>query len=135
MAEEERIRFQSETLPTFTKLGFQPILERLCSVLEKQNLQPIDTLQGRSVRPVSEGVDKPFLKGFFKPFKMEKTEKLSLSSFLIVDKILVAAITAIPLDEYELPMLVLEWSETEKIIIVMVDFIPLVDLVMREGYH
>ena len=65
---------------------------------------------------------------------MEKYEKLTLCSFLIMDKILVAALTAIPLDDYELPMLALEWSETESLMSILVDFIPVVDLVMREGY-
>jgi len=134
VAKEETIHFKSETHPTFTERGFQPILERLCSVLEKQDLQPIDTLQGRSLKPLTDGVDKPFFKGSFIPFKMEKCEKLALGSFLIMDKILVTALTAIPLDDYELPMLALEWSETESLISILVDFIPVVDLVMREGY-
>jgi hypothetical protein len=134
MAKEERIPFKSEDLPSFTERGFQPILERLCGVLEKQDLEPIDTLHGRSVKPVSEGVDRPFLKGFFRPFKMEKVEKLCLCCFLIMDKILVAAVTAIPSDDYELPMLTLEWTESENTIGVLADFKPLADLVMREGY-
>lgn len=134
MDKEEKIRFKSESLPTFTEKGFQPILERLCRVLEKQELQPIDNLQGKSIKPVSEGVETSFLKGVFKAYKLEKCEKISLSSFLIMDKILVVSIIAIPSDDYEFPMLLLEWSETEDIISVMVDFIPLVDSVMREGY-
>ena len=134
MDKEEKIRFKSEYLPTFTEKGFQPILERLCSVLEKQEHPPIDTLQGKSIKPVSEGVETSFLKGVFKAYKLEKCEKISLSSFLIMDKILVVAIIAIPSDDYEFPMLLLEWSETENIISVMVDFIPLVDSVMRKDY-
>jgi len=134
MTQEEKIRFKSKALPTFTERGFQPILERMCSVLEKQNLQPIDTLKGRSVKPLSDGVDKPFFKGSFIPFKMEKCEKLALGSFLIMDKILTAAITAIPLDDYEFPMLALEWSETENTISILTGFIPFVDPIMREGY-
>jgi hypothetical protein len=135
MAQEGKIRFKSEMLPTFTQRGFQPILERLCSVLEKQDLQPMDSLEGKSVKPISEWLETPLLRGFFKPYAMEKCEKLSLSNFLIMDKILVAAITAIPLDGYEFPMMALEWSETENTINVLVDFIPLIDLVMSEGYR
>lgn len=134
MGNGNKIDFKSEKLPTFTEKGFQPILEKYCSRLEKVDLQPIETLQGRSVKPVSEGLDKPFAKGFFKPFKMEKCEKLALCNFLIMDKIMATSVSAIPLDNYELPMLALEWSETENIISVMVDFIPLVDSVMKEGY-
>ena len=135
MAKEEMIRFGSEMLPTFTEKGYQPILERLCSVIKDQDLQPIDLLQGKSIKPVSEGLETSFVKGFFKAYKMEKCEKLSLSSFLLMDRILVVAVTIIPLDDYEIPMLVLEWSETESIISILVDYIPLVDLVMRDGYR
>ena len=135
MAKEEKIRFKSETLPTFAEKGFQPILKRLCRVLEKQELQPIDTLQGKSIKPVSEGVETPLFKGVFRAYKLEKCEKLSLSSFLIMDKILVVAIIAIPSDDYDFPILLLEWSETEDSMELMIDFMPLVDLVMEEGYR
>lgn len=135
MADEEKIFFKLETLPTFTERGFQPILERFCSVLDRHNLQPIDTLEGRSIKPLSEGVEKPFLKGFFKPYKMEKCEKITLCNCIMMDRILASAVIAIPQDDYELPMPVLEWSETENTISVLVDFIPVVDLVMREDYR
>jgi hypothetical protein len=44
VAKEETIHFKTETLPAFTERGFQPILERVCSVLEKQELQRIEYL-------------------------------------------------------------------------------------------
>jgi hypothetical protein len=134
MGTEENISFKGAMLPTFCERGFEPILERFCTVLEKQDLQPIETLQGKSLKPIIEGVEKPLLKGFFRPFKMEKIEKITLSNFLLMNKILVTGITALPLDDYDLPMLVLEWAESENTISLLVDFIPLADIVMREDY-
>jgi len=135
MSKEEKISFKSEMLPTFSERGFQPILERFCSVLDEHDLQPIDTLEGRSIHPLREGIENPFLKGFFKPYKMDKCEKICLSHCILMDRILVTALITIPDDDHELPMLVLEWSETENSISIVVDFIPLVDLVMREDYR
>ncbi|KPJ59392.1 MAG: hypothetical protein AMJ42_02020 [Deltaproteobacteria bacterium DG_8] len=135
MAKEEKIRLKLATLPTLTERGFQPILEVFCSILHKYDLQPIDTLEKKSIKPLSEGVEKPFLKGFFKPFKMEKCEKICLSHCMLMDSILVSALIIIPDDDYELPLLLLEWSETGSAISILVDFLPMVDLVMREDYR
>ena len=135
MVEEEKISFKLETLATFTERGFQPILELFCSVLDEHNLQPIDTVEGKSIKLLRDGIEEPFFKGFMKPYKMEKCEKICLSNCILMDRILVSALIIIPEDEYELPMLTLEWSETEKAISIVVDFIPLVDLVMREEYR
>lgn len=135
MSQNNTIRFRSEVLPIFTAEGFQPVLEIFCQMLEKHDLQPIDTIEDQSVIPLSRGINESFLKGFFKPYRMEKCEKLCLSNCMLMDRILVCAVIAIPHDDYEFPMLVLEWSETENTISLVVDLIPLADLVMREGYR
>jgi hypothetical protein len=135
MGEEERIIFKSENLPTFTERGFQPILKTFCNVLEKQDLEPLNTIQGKSIGTLREGFEKPFFKGFFKPFTMEKVEKLCLTGFIIMDRILLAAVVAIPHDDYELPMLIMEWSETEENMALVADFVPMADLVMRADYQ
>jgi len=135
MTTEEKICFNSEDLPTFTERGFQPILATFCSVLEKQQLDPIEIIEGKSIKPLSDGVDKPFLKGFFKPYKMGKCEKICLCNCILMNKILTSAVIAIPQDGYDFPMLVLEYSETDNTISVVVDFVPMVDLVMYEDYR
>jgi len=129
------ICFKSEQLPSFTERGFLPILETFCRVLDTQELRPIDTIEGKSVTLLSQGVDQPFLKGFFKPYAMDKCEKVSICNCILMDRILTSAVIAIPQDGYDFPMLVLEWSETEKVISVVVDYIPLADMVMDEGYR
>ena len=66
---------------------------------------------------------------------MDKCEKITFSNCIMMDRILACAITAIPLDDYEFPIPVLEWSETENVISVLVDFLPVADLVMRQDYR
>ena len=69
MVDEEKICFKSENLPTFTERGFQPILKMFCSTLDNYDLQPVDTLEGKSIKPLSDGIEKPFLiKPFLHPF-------------------------------------------------------------------
>jgi hypothetical protein len=112
-----------------------PILKTFCSILDKQALQPIDTIEGKSVKVLSDGVEKPFFTGFFKPYRMDKCEKITICNCILMDRILVSGVIAIPDDDYEFPIVVLEWSETESVISVVVDYIPLADLVMREDYR
>ena len=136
MTQENKVCLKSEPIRTFTEKGFQPIIELFCGVLDKRELVPLTTLEGKSVQAFLDGIEHPpFMFGFGKVYKMEKCEKVTLSNFIMMDRILACAVTIIPADDYELPMLVLEWSETEKVISVLVDFIPAVDLVMHEGYR
>lgn len=135
MTQEQELIFKSETLTTFAERGFQPVLKMFCLQLDKYDLQPIEILEGKSISSLRDGLDMPFLKGFFKPYKMDKCEKVCLCNCMLMDRINVCALIIIPDDDYELPMLVLEWSETENTISVVADFIPLADLVMREDYR
>ena len=135
MSNEETIKFKGDELATFTERGFQPILKIFLNRLDKFELQPIDTLKGKSVKTMSEGIDKPFLKGFIKPYSMEKCEKICLTNCILMDKILVCAIIIIPDDDHDFPMLSLEWSETETAISLLADFIPVADPVITEGYR
>lgn len=135
MSTGDTIAFQGEELPTFADKGFMSILPTFCSALDAYTLEPIDTVEGISIKPLSEGIDKPFMKGFFKPFGMDKVEKICVANCILMDRILVSALIVIPGDDYDLPMLVLEWSETEDVISVLVDFVPLADPIMAEGYR
>jgi hypothetical protein len=135
MPHAEKILFKTEELPTFTERGFQPILETFCSTIGTQELQPIETIEGKSIKLLSDGVAQPFFTGFFKPYTMDKCEKISICNCILMDRILVSGLIAIPHDDYEFPMLVLEWSETDSVISVVVDYIPLADMVMREDYR
>jgi hypothetical protein len=135
MADENTITFKSESIKTFTERNFQPIIPTFCTILDQQELQPLDSLEGKSISKLFAGIELPFMKGFFKPYKMEKCEKITLSNAIMMDKVLACAVTAIPEDDYEFPIPVLEWSETEKVISVLVDFLPLADLIMRPDYR
>ena len=135
MAQGDTLRFKSEELPTFTERGFISILKTFCNQLEQYDLRPIDTIEGKSVTPLSTGIDKPFLKGFFKPYTMEKCEKVCLANCILMDRILVSALIIIPDDNHDFPFLTLEWSETENTLSLLADFVPLVDLVMRDDYR
>lgn len=135
MTPGDTLCFKSEQLPTFTERGFISILKTLCNRLEEHDLVPIDTIEGKSITPLRDGIDKPFLKGFFKPYKMEKCEKVCLANCILMDRILVNALIIIPDDDYDLPILTIEWSETENTISLLVDFVPLVDLVGQDDYR
>lgn len=135
MVQQNNLNFKSEVLPTYTERGFISILGTFCTQLGKYDLQPIDTIEGKSITPLSTGIDKPFMKGFFKPFKMAKCDKVSLANCILMDKILVSALIIIPDDNHDLPILTLEWSETEKTVSLVADLIPLVDLVMNDDYQ
>ncbi|MBN2105882.1 MAG: hypothetical protein JW832_00540 [Deltaproteobacteria bacterium] len=136
MTQENTTCFKSEPIRTFTEKGFQPIIELFCSVLNTCELEPINFLENKPVQVFHDGVDHPpFMFGFGRVNKMEKCEKVTLSNFIMMDRIMACAVTIVPAEEYALPMLVLEWSETENIISVLVDFIPPVDIVMEPGYR
>jgi hypothetical protein len=135
MANEEKIQFKGADLPTFTERGFQPILALFCSKLDNYQMDFLDTLEGKSVKLLSEGLDLPFMKGFFRPYKLEKCEKICLCNCILMDRILVSTLLCIPDDDYDLPMLVLEWSETEDVVSILADFIPVADPVITKGYR
>lgn len=135
MIDGKSITFKSEEIPTFEERGFQPILKTFCSALNKLELRPIEIIEGKSIKLLREGVQKPFFTGVFKPYQEEKCEKITICNCILMERILTSAVIAIPNDNYELPMLVLEWSETENVISLVVDYVPLVDLVMNEEYR
>ena len=75
-----RILFKSEYLSSFTERGFLPILEMYCKCLEKQDLKPLDTIGGKSVKQVRDGINTKYFNGVFKPYQMKKCEKITVSS-------------------------------------------------------
>jgi hypothetical protein len=52
-----------------------------------------------------------------------------------MNRILTAALIIFPHDDYDLPILVMEWNETEKTISLVIDLVPTVDLVMYDDYR
>jgi len=135
MTQVKYINFKSEEIPTFEERGFQPILRTFLNTLEKLSLQPLDTIEGKSIKLLRDGVEKPFFTGVFKPYRAEKCEKITICNCILMERILTSTVIAIPSDDYEFPMLVLEWSETESVISVVADYVPLVDMVMHEAYR
>ncbi len=135
MADEKTVLFQGEKFPAFAELGFQPVLEVFCGALKNFAMQPIATLEGKLVKPFWEGLDTPFLKGCIRPYTMEKCEKVSVCNCILMNRILTAALIIFPHDDYDLPILVMEWNETEKTISLVIDLVPTVDLVMYDDYR
>jgi len=135
MSNGETINFKGEMFPTFTERGFISILSTFCGGLEKFSLEPVETVEGTSVKQLREGLDLPFMKGVFKPYRMDKCEKLCITNCILMDRILVSGLIAFPADDYDFPMLTLEWSETEDVISVLVDLVPVADPVITAGYR
>ena len=68
MADENTITFKSENIKTFTERNFQPIIPTFCTILDRQELQPLDSLEGKSISKLFSGIELPFMKGFFNRF-------------------------------------------------------------------
>ena len=66
---------------------------------------------------------------------MEKCEKVSVCNCILMNRILTGALIIFPDADHDLPILVLEWNETESAISLVCDLVPLVDLVMHEDYR
>ncbi len=135
MADEDKILFQGEYFPTFSGRGFKPILKRFCEPLQGAAMRPIRTIEGKSVQPFWDGMDTPFLQGNIRPYAMEKCEKVSVCNCILMNRILTGALIAFPDADHDLPVLVLEWNETESVISLVCDLVPVVDLVMHEEYR
>lgn len=135
MADEDRILFQGEYFPTFAERGFKPILTRFCEPLQGFAMEPIHAIEGKSVQPFWEGMDTPFLQGYIRPYAMAKCAKVSVCNCILMNRILTGALIIFPDADHDLPILVLEWNETESVISLVCDLVPLVDLVMHEDYR
>jgi hypothetical protein len=135
MKDEKTVLFQGEKFNTFAERGVQPVLEVFCEALKNFAMQPIATLECKSVKPFWDGLDTPFLKGCIRPYTMEKCEKVSICNCILMNRILTAALIIFPHDDYDFPVLVLEWNETEKDISLVIDLVPTVDLVMYDDYR
>lgn len=66
--------------------------------------------------------------------KNNKVEKLHFGWTVIRDAMLIPPCMGCPSDDYDFPALAVTWDKSEKHVHIIADIIPLVNLVMHEGY-
>lgn len=127
--------FASKTL--WQPKGFepQPYPESTWPHVKELDLKRLTEIEGEDLTPLQEGVKKPMAEGLFRHFYNEKIEKLAHMWVLISRSIAGGMWMGWPNDEFDFPALVLAWEESKKRLHIIIDVLPLVDVVEYEWYR
>lgn len=105
-----------------------PAFEGLC-------LKKLTEIEGEDLSPLQDGVKKPMCEGTFRHYYNDKIEKLAHMWVLISRSIAGGMWMGWPNDDYDFPALVLAWEESKKRLHIIIDIMPLADVVEHEWYR
>ena len=77
----------------------------------------------------------PPVSGVCEAYETAKLEKIGLCSFVTDARVQYGICVIVPKADYDLPLFVSRWEETERDIAMLVDLIPSVDALMHEHYR
>ncbi len=124
---------QKSDIALDTKLTFTPILDMMMTLLKEIGpVQSYDCL-GDDVTDL----DDFELEGepcFFRVYAAEKLEKIGVSSVIFFGAMNAAVVCITPGDEYDFPMFVMDWDESEDHIFFICDLVPTDDVGRNTDY-
>lgn len=127
--------FDSKTLWQMKVFEPHPYPEATWPLLKGLNLKRLTTLEGQDLTVLQAGIKKPMIEGTFRHFYNEKIEKLAHMWVLISKSIAGGMWMGWPNDDYDFPALVMAWEESKKRLHIIIDLMPMVDVVEYEWYR
>ena len=129
------IGFDSKSL--WQTKGFEPnpFPESTWPLLKELNLKKLTQVEGEDLTPIQGMVKQPMAEGTFRHFCTEKIEKLALMWLLISKSIAGGSWVGWPNDDYDFPALIIAWEESKKRLHIIIDVMPIVDVVEYEWYR
>ncbi len=117
--------------------GFEPhpYPESTWPCLKELGLKRLAEIEGEDLTVLQDGVKKPMAVGAFRHFYNDKIEKLAHMWVLISRSIAGGMWMGWPNDDYDFPVLVLAWEESKKRLHIIIDVMPIVDVVEYEWYR
>jgi hypothetical protein len=127
--------------------GFQPMSppKAYLEVLNQKDygLQPLEEFAGiniaahkKEVEEKMKGMDSSMMiRGESRYFCTDKIEKISFGWSVIRKALVAGACMGWPRDDYDFPILTLDWDESLKHVHIIADFMPLTDIVMNDWYR
>jgi len=125
--------------------GFQPLSppKGYWEILKDYDFEPLEEFEGvniaehkKKVEEKMKGMDSSMImRGGSQYFQSDKIEKISFGWSIIRKSIVAGGCMGWPRDDYDFPVLTLDWDESIKHVHTIADFIPLTDIVMNDWYR
>ena len=132
-------------IPTIEGLGFQPLSpgKAYWQVVKGYNMKPLEEFAGINIaefkKEMAENVENMgpsrLMRGDTQYFCSDKIEKISFGWTVLRKSIVASGCMGWPRDDYEFPILTLDWDESEKHVHIIADFMPLTDIVVNDWYR
>jgi hypothetical protein len=127
--------FDSKTIWQMKNFEPHPYPEKTWPLLKDLGLKRLEQIEGEDLRVLQDGVDRPMIKGAFRHFYNDKIEKLAHMWTLISGSIAGGMWMGWPNENYDFPALVMAWEESRKRLHIIIDLMPIVDVVEYESYR
>jgi len=133
---EEEVGFRCDTWPAKNVPDIRPFPEECWERLRPLDLKPLKgDYQGYNLDPLLENIDSPIAKGAVRVFESDKIEKVCLWWQVLSGRSISGAVIGFPRDEYDFPIIFIDWDEGRGPGHGMVDHSPLCDLNINEEYR
>ena len=127
--------FDPETIWKMKNFDPHPYPQKTWPLLKDLGLKKLEEIEGEDLRVLQEGITKPMIKGAFRHFYNDKIEKLAHMWVLISGSIAGGMWMGWPNENYDYPALVMAWEESKKRLHIIIDLMPMVDVVEYESYR
>ena len=130
-------------IPSLRTFNPQQTVRAFWEIFREYDFDPLEEFDGINIaqhkkavaeRAAEQGMSSMAKRGGTQYLKNNKIEKLHFGWTIIRDAMLISTCMGWPSDDYDFPALAITWDESEKHVHIIADFMPLVDLVMNEGY-
>jgi hypothetical protein len=125
--------------------GFQPRAQAKAfwEVLKDHDFEPLEEFEGINVAEHRKAMDEKvksmdsskIIRGGSQYFCNDKIEKISLGWSIIRKSMVAGGCMGWPRDDYDFPVLTLDWDESIKHVHIIADFMPLTDIVVNDWYR
>jgi hypothetical protein len=133
---EKEVGFRCDTWPAKNVPEIRPFPEECWEILRTLDLKPLRGMyQGYNIDLLLENLDSPMAKGAVRVFQSDKIEKVCLWWQVLSGRSISGAVIGIPRDDYDFPVMLIDWDEGRGPGHGMVDHMPLCDLVINEEYR
>ena len=133
---EKEAGFKCDTWPAKNVPNIRPFPEEMWEILRTLDVKPLTGMyQGFNMDPLLENLDSPMAKGAVRVFQSEKIEKICIWWQVLSGRSISGAVIGFPRDDYDFPVMLIDWDEGRGPGHGMVDHMPLCDIVLNEEYR
>lgn len=127
--------------------GFQPLCpaKAYWEVMKEYDFEPVEEIAGINIAEHKRKVQEKLKEQGIDPSKMlsggsqylctDKIEKINIGWSVIRNAIVASGCMGWPRDDYDFPVLTLDWDESVKHVHIIADFMPLTDIVVNDWYR